>query len=121
MNEVNSIDSQQQRGYAPNADVYSQTLSGEAVLLDVRTGRYWGLDEIGTRIWELLERSYTIEAVIGTLSEEYHADLAVLAEDTRAFVETLIAAGLIVEVRADKARPLKRDGDRTESRPSVKR
>jgi hypothetical protein len=75
--------------------VYSQSLAGEAVLLDVATGTYWGLDEVGTRIWELLGQGETVEGIAATLSSEYDAEPATLERDARAFVESLAAQGLV--------------------------
>ena len=36
-------------------EVMSQEVSGETVLLDLQSESYFGLDEVGTRIWQLLQ------------------------------------------------------------------
>ncbi|MBT6125779.1 MAG: PqqD family protein, partial [Halieaceae bacterium] len=38
-------------------DVISQEVSGETVLLDLNSEHYFGLDEVGTRIWQLIDSS----------------------------------------------------------------
>ena len=44
-------------------DVVSREVGGEAVLLNLATGTYFGLDGVGTEIWNLLAREGTIEGV----------------------------------------------------------
>jgi len=36
-------------------EVRSRDLQGELVLLNLRTGVYFGLDAVGSRIWQLIE------------------------------------------------------------------
>ena len=55
-------------------------------MLDPKRSRYFGLDPIGRRIWELLERPRSVDAICGTLQEEFD----VTAETCRADVLTLL-------------------------------
>jgi hypothetical protein len=75
--------------------VLFRDLDGEAVLLDTVSGRYYGLDEVGTRMWSLLQRHGEIEAVCRALFAEYEAPEEQLLEDLQRFVGTLAAKGLI--------------------------
>jgi hypothetical protein len=70
---------------------------GRTVLLDVKRGRYYGLDPVAGRIWELLGEALTLEAIVDRLEEEYAAPRERLEADARAFVEVLRARKLIVE------------------------
>jgi len=92
---MNPSDGDDQRRYVLSTEVYSQTLAGEAVLLDVASGMYFGLDEVGTRIWELLQGGQTLGAIAATLAGEYDADLLALERDTQSFVDGLVARGLV--------------------------
>ena len=48
-------------------DVVSREVGGEAILLNLATGMYFGLDGIGTEIWTMLAREGTVEAVTNAL------------------------------------------------------
>jgi hypothetical protein len=80
------------------ADVLIQDLQGESVLLNVGTGRYFGLDEIGTRMWTVLTTAESLHAAYDVLLAEFDIDAQRLEEDLRNLVEKLVAHGLL-EVR----------------------
>jgi hypothetical protein len=75
--------------------VLFRDLDGEAVLLETGSGRYYGLDEIGTRMWNLLHLHGEIEAVCRALLAEYDVPEDRLREDLGRFVETLAVRGLV--------------------------
>lgn len=75
--------------------VLFRDLDGEAVLLETATGRYYGLNEVGTRMWSLLQLHGEIEAVCHTLLAEYDVPEFRLREDLAQLIETLASRGLI--------------------------
>ncbi len=81
------------------ADVLVQELQGESVLLNLKSGRYFGLDEVGTRMWTALTSAESLQAASGVLLAEYDVDAERLYADLRALVEKLAEHGLL-EVRA---------------------
>jgi hypothetical protein len=64
----------------------------------VQTGRYFGLDEVGTRMWAVLTTSVSLQAAFDTLLAEYDIDEQQLQRDLRTLVEKLVEHGL-VEIR----------------------
>jgi hypothetical protein len=54
-------------------EVLSQEVNGETVLLDLEGESYFGLNEVGTRIWQLLKAEPTVAETLSTLSDEYDA------------------------------------------------
>ena len=48
-------------------------LDNESVLLDVSSGLYYGLDEVGSRIWTLLNEALDVETIVSRLADEYEA------------------------------------------------
>jgi hypothetical protein len=54
-----------------NDDVLSQDLNGEAVLLNLKTGVYFGLDPVGSRVWELLADHAEVAKILEALVSEY--------------------------------------------------
>jgi len=83
-----------------NESVVYAELGDELVLLNVETGVYFGLDGIGTRIWTLLAEGLSIEGIIDRLLAEYDVQAEQLRSDARAFLNTLIAKGLVRAVYA---------------------
>jgi hypothetical protein len=77
------------------ADVLIQELQGESVLLHVGTGRYYGLDDVGTRMWAVLTTSASLRAAYDTLLAEYDADGQRLEGDLRTLVGKLVEHGLL--------------------------
>jgi hypothetical protein len=76
-------------------DVLFQEVAGEIVLLDLRSESYFGLDEVGTRIWRLLETGINIGEVLQKLLQEYDVDQITLEADVADLLERLLEAGLI--------------------------
>ena len=79
----------------PSGEVLAQEVGGEAVLLDLASERYFGLDPVGTRIWALLAQAPVLEQVHATLCEEFQAEPARIETDLLALVQQLAAAGLV--------------------------
>jgi len=70
-------------------EVVFREIDGEAVLLNLRTGKYFGLDKVGTVIWGLLASRQTVRAVLEGLTERYDAPRERLETDLRRFLELL--------------------------------
>jgi hypothetical protein len=68
-----------QRVIVPES-VLIRELSGEAILLDLKSEMYFGLDEVGFRIWTVLTTSDSIGAAYGQLLTEYEAEPEQLRE-----------------------------------------
>ena len=64
-----------------NEDVVFQELEGEAVLLNPKTGIYFGLDPVGTRIWNFLQGDALLSNVVAALCDEFDVAEARCAED----------------------------------------
>jgi hypothetical protein len=73
----------------------------ETVLLNLETGVYYGLDEIGGRFFTQLSQSSTVEAAVSALSGEFDAPLERIREDTVLYCSELLARGLIELERSD--------------------
>ncbi len=78
-------------------------LAGEAVILHLDRGMYYGLDPVGARIWNLIQEPRRIVDVRETLLAEYEVDRDRCQADLLALIRDLRAEGLI-DVR-DAAAP----------------
>jgi Coenzyme PQQ synthesis protein D (PqqD) len=76
-------------------DVVSRDLEGEAVVLNLETGIYFGLNEVGTRIWSLIEEHGSLQKVFAIIKDEYDVPSETLENDLLRIVQELHAKGLI--------------------------
>ena len=79
----------------PSPEVISQEVSGETVLLDLDSEHYFGLDEIGTRIWQLIRESGDLRIIYSTLLEEYEVEEERLRTDLDALLGEITDLGLV--------------------------
>jgi hypothetical protein len=84
-------------------EVLFQEVGGEAVLLDLASETYFGLDDVGTRIWQLLQENGELVAIRDRMLEEYEVEAARLEEDLLSHIERLAEAGLVTIETRDHA------------------
>jgi hypothetical protein len=77
-------------------DVLLQDLEGEAVLLNLRNGQYYGLDENSFHMYKTLISSPSVEAAYAALVNEYEVAPDQLRADLDAFLAHLLENGLLV-------------------------
>jgi hypothetical protein len=75
-------------------DTAFREVVGEAVILDLRSGLYFGLDSVGTRIWQLLEEDGYLRHVFDVMKHEYDVDSRQLERDLIRFVSQLVERGM---------------------------
>jgi hypothetical protein len=75
--------------------VLHQPLDGESVLLDIASGKYFGLNELGSHIWTLLKQGHTLPEIIELLLDEYSVTREKLLEDIWDFILQLEVNGMI--------------------------
>ena len=78
-------------------EVLFQELDGETVLLNLRDERYYGLDDVGTRVWQLLGEHGDIERIVSTMLGEYDVEEATLRQDVEKLIAALLEVGLVTE------------------------
>lgn len=71
-------------------------IPGETVILDPVSGRYYGLDGVGARVWELLQTTTTLSTMVGTITSEYDVDVDTCLRDVEHLVIELESKGLVV-------------------------
>ena len=75
--------------------VVVRELDGEAILLNLDTERYFGLDEVGTRMWSELVAAPSIGAAFRALEREFDVEPDVLRNDLETLIARLLEAGLL--------------------------
>ena len=75
--------------------VMFRDLDGEAVVLELDSGRYFGLNETGTRIWLLLHEHGSVEPTLRAMLDEYDVAEDRLRSELLSFVDTLSSQRLV--------------------------
>ena len=76
-------------------DVLFHEVDEEMVLLNLVSGKYFSLDDVGTRMWALMTEYEQLKAVHQALLEEYKVDPQQLEQDLLALADKLAANGLL--------------------------
>ena len=76
-------------------EALSQEVNGETVILDLKSESYFGLDEVGTRIWQLLQEHGETKKVFDVMLDEFDVDADTLASDMKNLIDHLVDKGLI--------------------------
>ena len=92
------------RAAAPT-HVLVRLLDQESVLLNLETGQYFGLDETGTRMWQLVTTSPNIDAAYQELLAEYDVQPETLRENLTELLGRLVEHGLLQVLPADAPEP----------------
>ncbi|MCU0836207.1 MAG: PqqD family protein [Chromatiaceae bacterium] len=79
-----------------SSEVLFQQVASESVLLDLASETYFGLDEVGTRIWQLLQEHSRLRTVYETMLDEYDVEPAQLEQDLLKLIGELADAGLVI-------------------------
>jgi hypothetical protein len=79
-----------------NGDILHAPIgSNEVLMMSNATGRYYGLDEVGRRIWELLERPMTIAEICARLCEEFEVNAQECEVAVMKFVNDMVDNGVV--------------------------
>jgi len=81
-------------------NILFRELESEAVILNIDSESYLGLDDVGTRMWSALTASASIQEAYEVLRKEYDVDSATLRRDLTDLLEKLIANGLLRVINA---------------------
>ena len=75
--------------------VLGEEIDGKMVLLHSDTEQYFSLNDVGTRIWQLLREQKTPEQIVDILQQEYEVEASLLQADVAKLIADLTTAGLV--------------------------
>lgn len=78
-----------------SADALHRTVEGEAVIVDLRSDRFYALDPVGTAIWEAMEEETTPGALADRVVAEFAVDRERALADLLALLRTMARRGLV--------------------------
>lgn len=73
----------------------SSDLGGEVAILDLEAGMYYGLGDVGARVWELAQKPRTVQEIQDRILDEYEVEPASGRRDVLALLQQLSDKGLI--------------------------
>lgn len=76
-------------------DVMAREVGGEMVILNLDNEQYYGLDEIGARMWALITTCSNLQEALDTLYDEYEVEIETLQSDLEKLIDELKAEGLL--------------------------
>lgn len=78
-----------------SSEVIFQEIAGECVVLNMGSEQYFGLDDVGTHMWQLLLEHGKTDTVLAQMEAYYEADAETLRRDLAAFIQQLREEGLV--------------------------
>jgi AAA ATPase containing von Willebrand factor type A (vWA) domain len=76
-------------------NILAAAVKDETLMMDMKHGQYYGLDDIGTAIWDFLETPRSFAELVRFLTAEYNGTPEVIAADVRAFLADLSDHGIV--------------------------
>jgi hypothetical protein len=83
--------------YLKNQEFIWSELGGEAVLLNVTSGDYFGLNEVGLSFWEKVDGHSSMSQIVTRMLEEYEVEKAELARDLNELASQMESNGLLAK------------------------
>ena len=83
--------------YIRISETISGRLSDELVMLDLQKGKYFSLNNVATRIWDLLENPMDIDEMCLILDGEYEVNRDQCRKEVREYIDEMIRLGLVKE------------------------
>jgi hypothetical protein len=84
--------------FAIPAEVVARDVGGEVMILHLGTAIYFGLNDVGSRIWRLIETQQAVDAVCAAVADEFDAPPDVVRTDVVALATQLVDKGLLTPV-----------------------
>lgn len=78
-----------------SAEVLHREIEGEAILVDLDSGRFFGLDEVGARVWAGMEREATVASLVDLVVAEFRVGRPRAERDLLALLRDLAKRGLV--------------------------
>ncbi len=70
-------------------------IDGELLMMSVEQGRYFNLNSVGSRIWELLATPMAVDGLVDALTAEYDVTSTEARQEVERFLGALRERGLL--------------------------
>lgn len=83
--------------YIRNRQTISGRLHDELVMMDIEKGKYFSLNPVATRIWDLLEKPMATDELCGLLTEEYEVGAEQCRAEVGEVLAEMVRLGVVLE------------------------
>lgn len=73
----------------------SSDLAGESVILNLKTGMYFGLNEVGASVWNLLQQPRSVNDICTQILDQYEVESEQCEQDVLTLLNELVESELI--------------------------
>jgi len=80
-----------------NINIIDGELDGNQIMMHIERGKYFGLNKVGKRIWELVEQPRTFEEITSALLSEFDVSEIQCRREVEAFIENAVGSGIIIK------------------------
>jgi len=81
--------------FTRNNDIAWRIIDGEALVVSPKDSLVYPLNDVGTRVWELLDGKKTVSEISSVICGEFEGDEVAIRDDIADFIENLLKAGLV--------------------------
>jgi hypothetical protein len=71
-------------------------IDGEVVMLSIENSEYYGMDKVGSRIWQLLEKPMPFKELVARLMDEYEVSEEQCRLDTLGFIKKMTDKKILI-------------------------
>ncbi len=83
--------------YARNKQIIDGELDNNQVMMHLEKGKYYGLNPVGKRIWDLIEQPKSFEEITTTLLKEFDVSKEQCEQEVQAFMEKALQNEIIIK------------------------
>ena len=83
--------------YSRNEQIIDGEMDDEQVMLHLEKGKYFGLNPMGKRIWELIEQPKSFSELTGILLSEFKVTEEQCALEVQAFLEKVVKYDIVIK------------------------
>lgn len=80
-----------------NDSIVDTKIDNEVVMMNAQLGHYFGLDDIGTVIWELLDEPMTEQELVQKLTLQFNISTEQCEKDIKPFINGLLRNGMLTK------------------------
>jgi hypothetical protein len=80
---------------ARNPEIIHNNIDGEVVIMSITKNNFYGIDKIGSHIWELLENSRSVDEIITVMMQDYEVERETCEKDVIDFLDEALKNELI--------------------------
>lgn len=102
-----------------DTQIAAKVMEGEAILINLTTGIYYSLDDVGSEMWEAIAQGTSESVLCDWVGSTYGVDAGQASADVAAFIETLRAEQIVLDADDGAALPIA--GKATYAPPSFER